>query len=147
MPDKIPNLVEMTITAIAQLEFSDAEELRQLRKRMTEALEKHVKDAAREAADTAFLRESGLLFEVNRKVLHPYGLGLMVEYDSADRAGPVARICGLQRTDDPAGMHFADAGDSISKLQRFEYLNRHRIEARRKALGDVVQSLASCAEK
>lgn len=58
-----------------------------------------------EMADAEELLSTGLLFEVNRRVLHPFGLALAVE----TRGGRAVRISPrLVRTTDPGGMTFTD---------------------------------------
>jgi hypothetical protein len=72
--------------------------------------------------DAALLVDSGLLFEVNRRVLHPLGLALAVECDgTADGATPLMISPHLVRTDDPEGIVFTDEAleDGFRKLKEF----------------------------
>lgn len=71
-------------------------------------------------ADAAFLRDSGLLFEVNRRVLHPLGLAIAVEADV--ETGTAIRISpALVRTDDPGGIVFSDVDleEGLDRLREF----------------------------
>lgn len=62
-----------------------------------------------------FLKENGLLFEVNRTVLHPLGLTLQVGDD-----GKVE----LLQTTDPAGMVFTADTFVEGEAKLLEYMNR-----------------------
>lgn len=71
-----------------------------------------------EMRDAEELAESGLLFELNRRVLHPVGLALAVEV----RGGRAERVSPrLVRTDDPEGIVFTDEAleDGYAKLTAF----------------------------
>lgn len=71
-------------------------------------------------ADAAFLRDSGLLFEVNRRVLHPLGLAIAVEADV--ETGTAIRISpSLLRVDDPGGITFSDSDleEGLDRLREF----------------------------
>jgi hypothetical protein len=81
-----------------------------------------------------FLKDNGLLFEINRSVLHPLGLTLQVDGDGKAE---------VFQTDDPAGMTFtADSFlDGESKLM--EYMVREgssRLASRKAFLRYVVQT-------
>lgn len=68
--------------------------------------------------DAEELLEKGLLFEINRRVLHPFGLALAIE----TRAGRAIRISPrLVRTTDPEGMEFTqvDLVDGFRKYLAF----------------------------
>ena len=64
---------------------------------------------------TQFLKDSGLLFEINRSVLHPLGLTLQVDAD-----GNVE----LLQTDDPAGMTFTADTFLDGESRLLEYMIR-----------------------
>jgi hypothetical protein len=71
-----------------------------------------------EMQDAEELLETGLLFEVNRRVLHPFGLALALVV----RAGRAVRISPrLVRTDDPDGMAFTQEAlaDGLRKYLAF----------------------------
>lgn len=88
-----------------------------------------------------FLNDTGLLFEINRQVLHPLGLALSVSIQK-DRTVVFGGI--LDCRHDPEGWIFADEElqDGARKLQA--YMGEHGNKAlitREKALGFVVQPL------
>ena len=62
-----------------------------------------------------FLKENGLLFEVNRAILHPVGLTLQVGEDGSVE---------LLQTDDPAGMVFTQEEFQRGESALREYLER-----------------------
>jgi len=96
-----------------------------------------------------FLLDTGLLFEINRKVLHPFGLALQVmEYGEEDqdpnhKAGDV--VLGEFLEDyrhDPEGMLFGEKSfqDGIAKLQRFmQEFGFARLQTRKDALRYTIQ--------
>lgn len=80
-----------------------------------------------------FLKDKGLLFELNRAVLHPLGLTLQVDADGKAE---------LLQTDDPAGMLFAQSEflDGEAKLMDFmEEEGASRLAARKAFLQFVEQ--------
>ena len=88
-----------------------------------------------------FLLDSGLLFEINWKVLHPFGLALSVSEN--DETGEV-ELEGLIKTDDMAGWEFSDHDfiAALHKLRRF-VLNKENIErlsTRKLSLGCTIQN-------
>lgn len=90
-----------------------------------------------EAAD--FLHRTGLLFEINRAVLHPLGLALGI-WQNDD--GSIAGFAGLvDHRDDPEGMAYSDetlrAG--LERLRAYGVTAIREERARR--LGYVVQPL------
>jgi hypothetical protein len=94
-----------------------------------------------ERADAELLVDSGLLFEVNRRVLHPLGLALAVECveDVPRRISPR-----LRRTDDPEGIYFGAEAfeDGARKFEEFWIRERDAWIRRREILGFVVQAEA-----
>jgi hypothetical protein len=83
-----------------------------------------------EARDAEELLHSGLLFELNRRVLHPLGLALAVE----TRGGRAERISPrLVRTDDPEGLVYseADLEDGYGKLRAYLRVSGYARLARR----------------
>jgi len=85
------------------------------------------------------LADKGLLFEINRKVLHPLGLELALEYDNN-----LKKVTGvkLHQTYDPEGFLYPE--DSFTKegrgLDKFNKSGlQEKLEIRKKALGYIVQ--------
>lgn len=96
-----------------------------------------------------FLRESGLLFEINRTILHPLGLALAINGPSTE--DPKAKLptllfgfAGIHdvHEEEPEGMVFGPETEGPGKLKAFyEKEGIARMRARFKALGFVVQPL------
>jgi hypothetical protein len=89
-----------------------------------------------EERDARELLESGLLFEVNRRVLHPFGLALAVAYDrNYDSHRLLSR---LARTEEPEGFSFEPEAlsDGYDRLRRFMRSGGYdRLAARYERLG------------
>ena len=91
----------------------------------------------KEAAE--FLRDSGLLFEINRKILHPLGLALEVNTndDGTEEFGQV-----WDSRDDPEGFLYAD-DCYLSGLKKFKLYMKERgnmaLKSRMERLGYLVQ--------
>jgi len=86
-------------------------------------------------------REAGLLFEINRRVLHPLGLALEViaEEDGTMRMGGI-----WDHRDDPEGMLYSEgtlAGGAAKILAFMEAEGSARLEERKRRLGYVVQPM------
>jgi hypothetical protein len=82
-----------------------------------------------------FLVESGLLFEINRRVLHP--LGLWVQF-SENLGGEFTNNLILGQTNDPEGRTFAeeDLEEGLTRLRRFMNTRGYaRLTARYDRLG------------
>lgn len=100
-----------------------------------------------------FLLDSGLLFEINRKVLHPFGLALEViespepleEAYREDNDPPPTYVISNQLwdyRDDEEGMIFAEKTfrEGFMKLKKFmAEFGFERLNTRAKALGYVIQ--------
>lgn len=89
-----------------------------------------------------FLSQSGLLGDINRRVLHPLGLALCYE-DDGTKAPPTIGLVDI-RANDPEGFTFDDESleDIRTKLESFmEEEGRARFEARKAALGFIEQPL------
>jgi hypothetical protein len=87
-----------------------------------------------------FLVESGLLFKINREILHPLGLAITITLDNEDKT---ISINILDKRTDPEGILFTDAAldVGIEKLQN--YMNKHgnaAIDSRRLNLGFKIQT-------
>lgn len=89
-----------------------------------------------EAAE--LLAETGLLFEINRKVLHPLGLALAI---TVNKRGKVTGFAGMTDCcNDPEGVIFADDATGPEKLRKFMAgTGKAKLQARLKALGFVIQ--------
>lgn len=86
-----------------------------------------------------FLSDTGLLFEINRTLLHPLGLALEVTVEDDGSS----RLSGIQDfRDDPEGLYFldGDVSECAEKLKRFmASFGTAKHAQRRAALGYVVQ--------
>jgi hypothetical protein len=102
---------------------------------------KHILDPA------VFLVESGLLFEINRKVLHPHGIALVVEYPETNiervqtKETTHTSVCLWDARNDPEGITFSDTTykDGETKLTVTVETDRGRLRTRRAALGYIIQ--------
>ena len=94
-----------------------------------------------------FLVDSGLLFEINRRVLHPFGLALAIEFPDSEAESKLAaesENCAFRlwdNRDDPEGIDFVPEGfeDGLRKYNITVEASKPKFETRRKALGYVVQ--------
>jgi hypothetical protein len=95
--------------------------------------------AERNAVAADFLHTSGLLFEMNRVVLHPLGLALAI-WENDD--GAIAGFAGLaDNSDDPEGMIFSEE-TLRSGLERLRRYGVAEVRAERERLvGFVIQPL------
>ncbi len=97
----------------------------------------------------SFLVDSGLLFEINRRILHPLGLALAVDVpnESTPKAeiGYTNTMVVLDVRDDPEGFCFDDESYIQGKAKLTDFLNKlqfqKKLMARRASLGYVVQSI------
>lgn len=95
------------------------------------------------AVSLEFLQSSGLLFEINRTVLHPVGMALavVVDDDGAFHENEVRLI----QTDDPEGIvfnrgTFEDENGAADRLKRYMVARGNALHACRESnLGFVVQ--------
>lgn len=94
---------------------------------------KKIKDPGR------FLLDKGLLFEINRKVLHPLGLAMEFDVDDNDKA----KFSGIwDFMDDPEGIIYDDEvlEDGAEKYNKFmEEHGNERLKTRKEKLGYVIQ--------
>lgn len=93
------------------------------------------KNAARTLLDT------GLLFEINRRVLHPFGLALVVNIDLETKEEKIMQVL-QDNTDDPEGLIFDEEtlASGSKKFQRFmDEEGKTKFLARLKGLGYVIQ--------
>lgn len=86
--------------------------------------------------NAAELQDSGLLQEINRRLLHPLGLAMYVERDGQGRVtwGGV-----YDWSDDPEGVRFGDDVALAPAAEAFDALWAKRTRPRKAALGYVVQ--------
>jgi len=99
------------------------------------------KEAAR------YLYKTGLLFEINRKVLHPLGLALSVNVD--EKTDEVLGFAGLwDSTADPEGLRFAPESfmEGLDRLSKYlvDIDIGEVLKQRRAALGYVIQMQDEC---
>jgi hypothetical protein len=97
---------------------------------------KYVKDPSK------FLRDSGLLFEINRQVLHPFGLALAVLEKPDSPSGEVAEILLWDYRDEKEGVVYGTDTfvSGITKLSdMLESFGVNKLEERKEELGYVVQ--------
>jgi len=99
------------------------------------------KEAAR------YLYKTGLLFELNRKVLHPLGLALSVNVD--EETDEVLGFAGLwDSTADPEGLRFTPGSfnEGLDRLAKYLVdINIGKVlEQRRATLGYIIQMEDDC---
>ncbi len=90
--------------------------------------------------DAKFLLDSGLLFEINRRVLHPLGLALVVIYDEETDTATLSQE--LWEVDDPEGIIFDDDLLVPAEARLKAYMDKEgdaKHLQRKKTLGYVVQ--------
>lgn len=76
------------------------------------------------------LRDSGLLFQINRTLLHPFGLALAVEV-SDEPGGPDGKTY-LIRTTDPTGMDYSPESLEQGEKKFVEFLASKTDQIRRR---------------
>lgn len=87
------------------------------------------------------LVDDGLLFEINRQVLHPLGMALAVVVDSSNQSTPESVV--LLETDDAEGVLFDESNfiDGASKFSNyFKKAGEDRVSKRYETLGYIRQS-------
>lgn len=89
--------------------------------------------------DLREFRDEGYLQEVNRRFLHPLGLALEATVESD---GSVSLSGVWDDRDDPEGTRY-EGGDLAPKAANIDRLWAEREEARRAALGYMVQPAAA----
>lgn len=90
-----------------------------------------------------FLIDNGLVFEINRKVLHPLGLALIVDVDYKNKKKLV--VTGIMETDDAEGFIYDQETFDVGKDKYNAYLKKHgmeRLESRKEKLGFIEQESA-----
>ena len=90
---------------------------------------------------TRFLLDNGILFEINRKVLHPLGLVMVTDVDYEDDKKVI--ITGLYSADDDLeGIVFDPETIEEGRKRYQEFLGQDgqtRLDVREKRLGFVIQ--------
>lgn len=103
--------------------------------------DKHMTEVKYVPTPSKFLRDSGLLYEINRVVLHPLGLALAVDGDSG--AGPNQVVASmfwlLDERDDPEGWVYEDTSDGKAKRDKYYEENLKKLQERFAQLGFFVQ--------
>ena len=86
-----------------------------------------------------YLVDNGLIFEINRRVLHPLGLALAVDMDSKDRRK--LAITDLFETPDPEGFIYDKESFLVGqeKFQRFLNSYQEKLEIRKSKYGFIEQ--------
>lgn len=88
-----------------------------------------------------FLVENGLLFEINRKVLHPLGMELVVDLDPENRQW--LRVDRLECVEnDPEGLLYSEEAFKTNKKIYKRFLDnegQEKLNSRKKLLGFIVQ--------
>ena len=86
-----------------------------------------------------FLMDNGVLFEVNRQVLHPLGLQLDIEVDDEGR---VTRFDLLDNRDSPEPIFFTpeDFEEGRSKYESYMHDHGKRNIQKRRQIGMVIQT-------
>lgn len=90
-----------------------------------------------------FLLDSGLLFEINRQILHPFGLALPVEIDDDGKAA-FGEIIDFRS--DPEGFVYDEEAFEVGKIKYSQFLaefGNERLETRRELLGYIIQEEAN----
>lgn len=91
---------------------------------------------------TDYLLRSGLLFEINRRVLHPFGLAMSLEVDEeTDKPTKYFNVKLWDSTEDPEGIIFTDEmfESGRTKFQTFKDVHKKRLATRLIALGYLIQ--------
>lgn len=95
-----------------------------------------------------FLNKSGLLFEINREVLHPMGLALAIKCDVDEQGNEIpdtAEFLGITETDNKTGFVFDSESweHGLVKINQFleERDMLHRDDARMERYGFIIQDV------
>lgn len=101
-----------------------------------------VTEKAQNITAARYLYDTGLLFEINRSILHPLGLALAVELDEKGDAQFSEELWDF--SDDPEGIIFSAESFLEGEKKIVEFMARvgaERMEAREKSLGYLVQTV------
>lgn len=89
-----------------------------------------------------FLMDTGLLFEINRKVLHPFGLALAVNVD--DERDIITKFEIIDHRDDLEGIVYSEEAYFVGKEKFDKFMKEFgekRLQTRKSALGYIEQEL------
>jgi len=86
-----------------------------------------------------FLKDQGILFEINRQVLHPLGLELAL---TCDEGGELVRLELYDNRDDPGPIHFPSDSFEEGRQKYEQYMSEHgrRNVQKRRRVGMVTQT-------
>lgn len=87
-----------------------------------------------------FLLDNGLVFEINRKVLHPLGLAMVIDVDFKNRKK--LAVTALAQTDDLDGFIYDAEGFEIGRERYESFLlkeGQERLDARKAKYGFIEQ--------
>ncbi|MFA5758039.1 MAG: hypothetical protein WC942_01480 [Clostridia bacterium] len=87
-----------------------------------------------------YLLDNGLLFEINRRVLHPLGLALVAEIDKSNKKQIV--LSGIIETQDEEGYFFDSDSFEVGNEKFVSFMTKignKRIENRKKKAGFIEQ--------
>jgi hypothetical protein len=90
-----------------------------------------------------FLVDNGLIFEINRKVLHPLGLAIVVDVDRSNKRK--LAITGLAETEDEEGFLYDEETFTIGSEKYHRFLDQggqERLDARKAKYGFIEQDKA-----
>jgi hypothetical protein len=88
-----------------------------------------------------YLIDSGLIFEINRKVLHPLGLAMVVDIDRNNKSQ--IAITALIKTEDQEGFLYDEEGYNIGMEKYQKFLDKggqERLDSRMAKYGFVEQN-------
>jgi len=91
------------------------------------------------------LSERGLLFEINRRVLHPLGLAISIDVERDDETDEImsAKFGDIwDCQEDPEGIVYTDELFAVGLQKYQDYMEQEGnalLEARRKSLGYIIQ--------
>jgi hypothetical protein len=91
-----------------------------------------------------FLVDSGLVFEINRRVLHPLGMAMIVDVDRNNRRQ--LAITAIVTTEDPEGFLYDEEGYDVGKEKYQKFLDKggqERLNARNAKYGFIEQDKAN----
>lgn len=102
-----------------------------------------------ESTSLKFLSDSGLLFEINRRVLHPFGYALALQWNDEDTSGEPGGVL-LYKTDHTTGVVFSPETfrNGESKFAKFlEEVGNSKLTERSARLGFETQTTEVAEEE
>jgi hypothetical protein len=94
------------------------------------------------------LLDWGLIFEINRKVLHPFGLALAVEVDGMSKVSFSSEVWDYR--DDPEGIRFAPEVFEHGQDKYLKFLDEqgyNALTSRKESLGYIEQNKLDSEEE